>query len=337
MRTDVGTRTLARPVSDIVGVDLLLCLAFTFLADGVLFVLSPDAVAVRTLIGLPLLFFVPGYAVLAALFPGPIYRPATDAGVRPVRSPPFDHVRRAAYAFGVSVALLPLLALVLAVAGVVVSLSSVLGSLTVVVLVGLGVGTVRRNQLPDSERYRLPLGDWVDAVSGAFYDRSRWTTVGNALVAVAMAAALVVVLASVVTPISGEAYTNFALLTETEGGDLVAGGYPTDLAEGEALSLVVSVENHERQAVDYTVVVAVQRVATGDGSAEVLEQRELDRFGTTLAAGEQWERQTSVTPTMTGDDLRLTYLLYRGDAPEEPSAETAYRDLHLWLSVGQGG
>lgn len=336
MRTDVETLTLANPIHNIAGIDLLICLAFVFMADGVLFLLPPEAVALRTLFGLPLLFFVPGYAFLAALFPGDLVSPATDGG-REARSPPSDHVRRVGYAFGMSVALLPILALALQVGGVPITLPTVLSSLTLIVLAGLGVGAVRRNRLPAEQRYQLPLGDWVAQIGDDFFGGSRWTTAGNALVAVAMAAALVVVLASIVTPISGEAYTSFALLTETESGDLVAGGYPTDLAAGEELSLVVSVENHERQSVEYSVVIVLQRVATDGGSAEVIGQRELDRFGTTLGAGEQWQRQTAVTPTMTGDDLRLTYLLYRGDAPAEPIAETAYRDLHLWLSVGSEG
>jgi len=36
---------------------------------------------------------------------------------------------------------------------------------------------------------------------------------------------------------------------------------------------------------------------------------------------------------MTGENLRVQYLLYRGDPPAEPTQENAYRSLHLWVDV----
>jgi uncharacterized membrane protein len=31
--------------------------------------------------------------------------------------------------------------------------------------------------------------------------------------------------------------------------------------------------------------------------------------------------------------LRLAYLLYKGEAPPEPTVENAYREVHLWVNV----
>ncbi len=41
-----------------------------------------------------------------------------------------------------------------------------------------------------------------------------------------------------------------------------------------------------------------------------------------------WEQPLSFTPPVTGNDMKLQYLLYREDNTSEP-----YRDLHLWISV----
>jgi len=38
-------------------------------------------------------------------------------------------------------------------------------------------------------------------------------------------------------------------------------------------------------------------------------------------------------PTRTGEELRVQYLLYAGEAPETPTRENSYRDLHLWIDV----
>lgn len=56
-------------------------------------------------------------------------------------------------------------------------------------------------------------------------------------------------------------------------------------------------------------------------------------FETTLADNETWTQQHSVAPTMTGERLRLTYLLYKGEAPPEPTVGGAYREVHLWVNV----
>jgi hypothetical protein len=40
---------------------------------------------------------------------------------------------------------------------------------------------------------------------------------------------------------------------------------------------------------------------------------------------------------MTGERLRLTYLLYRGAPPQTPTTDNAYRELHLWVNVTQEG
>jgi len=42
-----------------------------------------------------------------------------------------------------------------------------------------------------------------------------------------------------------------------------------------------------------------------------------------------------VTPTMTGRWLRLTYLLCTDEVPAEPSIESAYREVHLWVNVSE--
>lgn len=48
--------------------------------------------------------------------------------------------------------------------------------------------------------------------------------------------------------------------------------------------------------------------------------------------GSVTERLT-VTPSIQGDDVRLTILLYADSVPENPSRDTAYRSVHVWMDV----
>ena len=82
--------------------------------------------------------------------------------------------------------------------------------------------------------------------------------------------------------------------------------------------------------VSYTVVVQLERVGA-DGA--VVDRIELDRLSATVAPGERWTRQHEVTPTTTGEDLRLSYLLFVGDAPADPTREDARHATHVWVTV----
>jgi uncharacterized membrane protein len=61
---------------------------------------------------------------------------------------------------------------------------------------------------------------------------------------------------------------------------------------------------------------------------------EIDRFNTRVPAGETKRVERAITPTKSGDRMRLSFLLYKGEPPQDPSPENAYRETHLWVSVG---
>jgi hypothetical protein len=100
---------------------------------------------------------------------------------------------------------------------------------------------------------------------------------------------------------------------------------------------VVGIGNHEHEPVDYTVVVELQNVTFEGNESVVREESELGRLRTGLADNETWTRTYEVTPTMTGERLRLAFLLYNESVPDDPTVENAYRETHLWVNVSQRG
>ena len=91
--------------------------------------------------------------------------------------------------------------------------------------------------------------------------------------------------------------------------------------------------NHEHEQAGYTVIVEIQRVNVVNNETRIRDATELRRFQTTIQDNETWQRQHSVAPKMTGERLRLQYLLYRGDPGQQLNRFDAYRELHLWVNV----
>ena len=285
--------------------------------------------SLHAILALPALFFLPGYLTVAAAFPHHEFAP------RPTYPNRVTVGERLALSFGVSVALLPLLGLVVAVlaggfnttaAGV------VLGGY--VVLVGALAG-VRRLWIPPEDRFRMPVDRWGTALGGRLRR-------GSALErAMTVALCLSVVLAvgaagyALAVPNDGETYTDFHLVTETDDG-YVAADYPTELTRGEPTEYTVGILNHEGALTDYEVVVTLDRVAEEDGEQRVVESNELARMDATVEHGERWTETHEVTPELTGEDLRLTYHLYIDGAPDSVDRESADRHLQIWVDVGDG-
>jgi uncharacterized membrane protein len=290
----------------------------------------------RVLIGLPFVLFVPGYAFIAALFPEVGSGPTNDTDDPVVENGGIDGLERVALSFGTSIVIVPLIGLVLNFTPWGIRLVPVVGSVSGFTLIAAAVATYRRNELPPEDRFRVPYREWVDeGRSTLFAPETRLDGALNVLLVASLLLAVGSVGYAVAGPKQGESFSEFYLLTEDQDGDLVADGYPQNFTAEEGQSLYVGIGNHEHRTVNYTVVVLLQEVRFQNNSSKVLRQERLGRFQTVLDSNETWRRNHTVTPTMTGQRLRLTYLLYTAEVPAEPSIENAYREVHLWVNVSE--
>ena len=294
----------------------------------------------RIVLGLPLVLFVPGYALVAALFPedgGAMGTRADSATDRPRSTPVargIDGLERVALSVGLSVAVVPLIGLVLNFTPFGIRLVPIAFCLSGFTLLTTAIAAVRRRRLPEADRFRVAYGRRLaSARSELFHPDSRADAALNVLLVVSLVLASASVGYATFVPRDGEQFTAFYLLTENESGGLVAADYPTNFTQGEGKPLVVGLGNHEGEPRRYTVVVALQRVERQGNETTVLEERELHRFRSQVSANETWTRAHEVTPTMTGQRLRVVYLLYQGPPPSDPSVTTAYREVHLWINV----
>jgi uncharacterized membrane protein len=334
--------------------DLAAVVALVVLTDLAVLLPVVRETPLRVVFGLPFVLFVPGYALIAALFPeagaSPVDDDTSESAEEAGDRSGIDGIERTALSFGLSIAVVPLIGLVLNFTPWGIRLVPILASVSGFTLIAVAVAAVRRRDLPEEERFRVPYRGWAAAGREELFEPdNRGDAALNVLLVFSILLATASVGYAVAVPKGGEQFTELYLLTETDEGELVADDYPTEFVRGESRSLVVGIGNREHDTVEYTLIGTLQRVeirragnastndTTGPGnvSVSVLEEREIARFDPELDHNETWRRQHDVTPTLAGDRLRLTYLLYRGAPPEDPGVDDAYREVHLWVNVSE--
>lgn len=287
---------------------------------------------VRVAVTLAFLLFVPGYALSTAVFPAKL-APDRRRRAHPLGPAPgaaLDGVERVAVSFGLSLVLLPLFGLVLAL------LRWPFNPWWILVLAGgfisvmTFIGAIRRIRLPDEARYDLPIGRWMHDIEDGVARVPAIDALLNVFLALAIVTATGAMAVAIIAPQDGTAYTEMTLLTTTGGDNLVAADYPTEFTRGQSEPLVLEVTNHENRPMHYTVVVKLERI---NGQGQIVESDELNRFEKEIPTEGTWQIQHSVSPSMAGDDLRLVYLLYVDDPPENPHAANAHEHVYLWVDV----
>jgi len=276
--------------------DIILVAAITLLT--VAFVLIPplNKTFIRTILGIILVLFIPGYSLIAALFP---------------KWGDLDGIERAALSFGLSIAVTPLIGLALNYTPWGIRLDPILISLTIFTLAMCLIAFLRRRKLPEEERFFVPFGQFTKDIRGSFKGESRTERILSIILIITILLAISTTVYIIVKPKEGEKFTEFYIL----GPDGKASNYPTNLTTGQNGSMIIGVVNHEYTTTDYLLVVRV--------NGTILRNETM-----TLTNGQKVEIPYTFTAGSTGQK-KLEFLLYK-----LPDNETAYRSLHLWLNVG---
>jgi uncharacterized membrane protein len=278
---------------------------------------NPLVVAIAVLFVL----VAPGYAIVSALFPARRAAETSEGHRLDVRG--LDFPERLALGVGTSVVVAPFVAFALRTTVVGIDRAPVLVVLGALTLAATAVAAVRWRALPPGLRYQFTVAPL------------RASTTADRLLVVVVAVAVVVAVSSVgyatTTARGGEDITEFYVLAVQEDGSLLADNYPSSLTLGESARLFVGLDNHRGTDTTYTVVAVAQQVDLDTG--EVLRQEEFQRYTTTVDDGDSWGVRHEFTPVWTGVNVRVTYLLYVGNAPPVASAESAEESVHLWVDV----
>lgn len=328
--------------------DLIAVLAVTALAHVVAVELGVQSPLVRTALLAPVILLGPGYALISSLYPERRAPSPTDksTGTPDAVSSPSSRSLPPTIAGRIGLAVAASLVIVasfaLAAAYTVGVNSTLVFSATTATTAGFSLlALARRANLDEQARFTvaefdagIPFGPRSSTLRGNGGGSGH---VANVVLVVGVLALVATTVFAASAAPADDAVTEFYLVTPDGDGSFTADNYPREFPADDGEPVVARISNHGGSEATYTVVATIQRVDTDSGDGvEVFEQRELARANATIAPGETASVTHEPAPDMTGENLRLTYFLYEGDAPTTPSADSAHRVVHYGISVDGG-
>jgi len=247
----------------------------------------------RIALGLPFLLFFPGYALLAALFP---------------KRESLSGIARIALSFGLSIAVVPLIGLILNYTPWGIRLYPILISLTVFILAMCGVAWYRRKSLTEHERFTVSFKIRFSSWEG----QSVLDRVLSIVLVLAIVGAIGALGYVIATPKVGEKFTEYYIL----GLQGKAEGYPTNLKLGERGEVILGIVNHEQEEMNYQVKVMADGVEgrvklwLEDENGEVTSMTDSTIDVEALAHEEEWEGTLLFEPLQRGEKQKLEFLLF---------------------------
>ena len=283
---------MQRYLKSIMETDLLLINGLSLLQIFMVAFL-PDT-PIRTVVGIPIVLFFPGYTMVTALFPK-----KKDLGT----------VERIALSIGLSLAVVPLLGLVLNYTPWGIRLYPVLLSLTLFTLAMSAATTYRRKKVPTEEQFVPSIS--VKMPKMREMSRANMIMLASFVASAVVAGSLTAYFVS--SPRVGERFTEFYAL----GPEGKIEDYPKNLTLGENGNVILGVVNHEQQPVAYSIGIKLENETIGTISNIQLEHEET------------WEQNFTFTPEQSGAKMKLEFLLHA----DLENVNEPYRSLHLWVTV----
>ena len=207
-------------------IDIILCILWGILLLPIT-LLSMNGI-LRILFGLPFLLFIPGYILLSALFP-------TKKGI--------DGIERIALSFGLSLAIVPILGLILNYTPWGIRLETVLLSLFYFIII-VSIFAFIRWKTTDPEDRFFPSFNLTFPQS-----QNKIDTVLLIILVISILIAFMTCIFVITIPNPGEPFTEFYLLGPTGK----ATEYPRNLIIGENASIVIGLANHEYKNINYSI------------------------------------------------------------------------------------
>lgn len=277
--------------------DLLITSVWTVITF--IFVITPalQNSIIRTILGIPMVLFIPGYVLIAALFP---------------KKDDLDSIERIALSFGLSIATVPLLGLALNYTPFGIRLIPILITLSIYTITMTIVAIYRRNVLSEDVQFSIRFDKIYEVVNNEINaPKSKVDRILSVILIFSIIFAIGMLYYVITVPKIGEKFTEFYILGPSGRAD----NYSTQLKVGSSTILLTGVVNHEYSPVNYTVQIVLNN--------DILTSKKL-----TLNNNETWEKNITFMPNKEGNDMKLELLLFK-----ENNFTGPYRELHLWVNV----
>lgn len=247
---------------------------------------------VRIIIGSLFLLFFPGYVLISVLFPR-----SSDPGP----------IERVALSIGISIAIVPLIGLILNYLPWGIRLIPILVSIDIFIIIVSAIACIRLARLNPQERFKLVIPARI--INWPVLNRTDRILTGILLAVVVIALGSLIFI--VTNPRQGETFSEFYILGPGEE----AKDYPNQITLGESVDFIVGVTNYEHQPTSYRIKVSLN----GQEQTEVA----ID----TIEHGKTVQKTFSIVPESVGADQKIELALYKNDE------QTACFDDPLYLYI----
>lgn len=297
---------------------------FFWLMAAIAFIYIPylNQSFLRVVFALPVVLFIPGYALIAALFPG---------------KGDIDGIERIALSFGLSIAVVPLIGLALNYTPWGIRLDPIVTSLVIFTAVMLVVAQYRRADLAEEERFVVPVERILDEARMELFPekQNRTDRILSIVLIISIVFAVGTTVFFIVLPKEGEKFTEFYILGEKG----MAADYPTRFFAGTDQELIIGIGNHEYDDKRYFVEVfgINQEFDELTNSSSINSMMLLDRI--TVDVKDNSTEELDYTFTIDDQQInKLQLLLFMDSYPPESiwgqeRINASYRDLHLWVDM----
>ncbi len=256
--------------------DLQLVTAFILLSALTILLPPLNETPLRVILGLPLVLFLPGYSLTAALFP---------------RKDDLGFIERIALSFGLSIAIAPFICLILNYTPWGIRLIPILISVSEFTILSTALAYKRRMNVENDKRFTLSFNYKLDIPT-------RTDKILTSILLISIIISLCTVIYALTTPRKEEKFTEFYILGP--GGK--AGDYPTNLSRGETGTVIIEIINREYEPMNYKLKVEFNN--------ETLLQREIN-----LHHNETFRENFTFTP-IEKSKQRMEFLLYKENITE---------------------
>ena len=274
------------------------------------------------IVALPVVLFIPGYCLIAALFP---------------RNDDIGLSERIALSIGLSIAIIPLIGLGLNFTPWGIRLDSVVISVTVFTWVLVLIAYYRRAILPIEKRFSMPFSEIGDTIHEGLFppDSDRVDRLLSVILVLAILIAITTTIYVIASPKESEHFSEFYILGEKG----MAADYPDLIITGQNYPMFIGVGNHEYRNMTYTIETwtSLTEFDNVTNSTTIIAMDPLDHLSLTLAHNETRVIPYNLSLKKTGYN-RVEFLLFNETVPgPEVSGKdrinASYHDLHLWITI----
>jgi len=301
-----------------------LTLVVVWLAIGIVASYLPflNQTPVPFIFTLPVVLIIPGYCLIAALFPK-----KDDIGL----------VERVMLSIGFSLAITTLIGFGLNFTPWGIQLDYIVISLTLLTWVMILVAHYRRSLLPLEERFAMPFSKIASTIREGFFPDGS-STVNRLLSAILVIVILIAITTTtyvIIAPKESEHFTEFFIFGENK----TAAEYPDLIITGQNYPMFIGVGNHEYRDITYTIETWLIRTEFDNVSntSHIIAMESNDHLSFTLTDNKTTIIPYNLSVKKTGYD-RVEFLLFNESVPGldmtgSERINASYRDLNLRVTV----